>query len=718
MKIYFTTLVTLIATTISFSQEKYTEINESNFVENDTVKRLKEVIVQGQNPNKKASGSKTNIDVMDLPQATSIVNEETLKQQQVKSLSDVLKNSNGIYIMGTAGGYQEEIASRGFSLRSDNTFKNGIRYYNGMMIETSGLEKVEFLKGSAAMLYGNVAPGGILNLVTKKPKYDFGGEVGFQYGSFNTYKPTFDIYDGIGKSKKVAFRFNGSYEKADSYRDYVASERFYFNPSFQIKLSDKTNILVETDYTNDSRTPDFGAGVIDYEIVSIPRSRFLGVTWGKYDAEQLSNTISLTHYLNSNWNIKFINGIRYYKTELFSNARPNTGGAINSNGDWTRNIQKSEAKDNYFIQQLDLKGKFTTGSVKHDVLIGVDSENYNTNSTRYNNFNNYDTINIFEDYDPSTESGIPTLTKNTLTKTPISRFGIYAQDLISFTSKWKLLAGIRYSYQDTESNVYSYSLSTNSITNNYDDAFSPRVGLIYQPTKNHSLFATYSNSFDVNTGTDSNGKALTPSVINQYEMGIKNKLFNDKVQLNVTVYQINNDNLAQISLENGNTNSNIKELAGSIRSEGVEVDLSASPVKGFEIIAGYSFNETKYVKSNTYIEGSLLRYNPKNTANLSFNYNFEKGKLKGLNLGLINTYFGERYAGRSTQIRVAGDNRKLIYLEDYFQMDATLGYDFKKISIRTKLSNVFNELNYNAHDDNSLNPIAPRNISISLNYIF
>ncbi len=90
--------------------------------------------------------------------------------------------------------------------------------------------------------------------------------------------------------------------------------------------------------------------------------------------------------------------------------------------------------------------------------------------------------------------------------------------------------------------------------------------------------------------------------------------------------------------------------------------------------------------------------------------------MKGLNLGLINTYFGERYAGRSTQIRVANDTRQLIYLQDFFQVDATVGYQFKKATLRAKLSNVFNELSYNAHDDNSLNPIAPRNFSIALQY--
>ncbi len=686
-------------------------------LENDTVKikkyNLQEVVLTGKTIDNPVSIGKTDIKPMDLPQATAVITNETLENQQVNSITDILKNANGVYIMGNTGGYQEEIASRGFSLSSDNTFKNGVRYYNGMSFETSGLERVEFLKGSAAMLFGNVAPGGILNLVTKKPKYDFGGEVGFRFGSFNTIKPNVDVYGALNKKKTIAFRINSSFQKADSYRNYVSSERYYINPSVEFKITDKTKLLVETDYTNDTRTPDFGAGVINYEVVDIPRNRFLGVTWGKYDSEQLSNTITLTHTINSNWNVNFINGIRYYKTELFSNARPNTGGLIGADGNWNRNIQKADTKDNYFTQQANLNGKFSIGKTNHNFLFGADVENYKTYSTRYNN-ESYDTINIFEDYNPAIEGAIPTITKSRLTTTPISRFGIYVQDLVSLTEKWKVLAGVRYTYQDTENNVLTYSSNNTAITNNYDEAFSPRVGLIFQPTKNHSIFATYSNSFDVNTGADINNEPLKPSIIDQYEVGIKNKLFNEKIQANVTVYQINNDNLAQTSL----INPNFRELAGSIRSEGVEIDLSASPFKGFQVIAGYSFNETKYVKSNTYIEGSLLRYNPKNTANLSFNYAIESGKLNGLNFGLINTYFGERYAGRSTQVTTENDIRRLIYLEDYFQVDATLGYTFKKFSIRAKLSNLFNELNYNAHDDNSLNPIAPRNYSVALNYKF
>jgi iron complex outermembrane receptor protein len=266
--------------------------------------------------------------------------------------------------------------------------------------------------------------------------------------------------------------------------------------------------------------------------------------------------------------------------------------------------------------------------------------------------------------------------------------------------------------------VLSYATNNTSISINYDSAFSPRLGLIYQPSTNVTLFTSYSNSFEINTGQDELGNALKPSIIDQFEVGVKTKIVKERLYLNLTGYQITNENFYQQSLSNGNTYSYIKVLAGEVQSKGVEIDVIANPIKGLSILAGYSFNETKYVKSTYFIEGSQLKYNPKNTANFNINYNFEGRKLNGLSVGLINTYFGTRYAGRPTRVQIANDSRKLIYVPDYFQIDATMAYTFSNWTLRAKISNLLNELNYNIHDDNSLNPIAPRNYTTSLTYNF
>lgn len=681
---------------------------------------LKEIIVKGyvsQNERVVTVG-KIAIKPMDLPQSIMTIDRQVLDNQQVLKMSDVLMNTNGVYIMSGAGGYQEEIAGRGFAYGSSNTFKNGVRYFNGMMSELSGIEKVEVMKGSAAILFGNVAAGGILNMVTKKPRFDFGGEVTMRIGSFGLVKPIFDVYGAIDKSQKLAYRVNGSYEKANSFREGVSSERFYVNPSLLYKVSPKTDILIEGDYLKDNRTPDFGAGIINYSIVDIPRERFIGIPWSYYKSQQSSATATVTHRISDNWKLTVMGAYRNYSTDLFSNTRPNTGTAINTEGMWIRNVQRSEVSENYYLGQIDLNGTFQTGKINHQVLIGMDSDNYKTLTTAYTQLARYDTVNIFGAKQYKIRTDIPTLNPATLTTAPVSRVGVYVQDLISLSEKLKVLAGVRYSYQQTQSDVYTYSTKATTSSVAFDGAFSPRLGIVYQPTKFNSIFASYANSFTLNTGVDTTGKALPPSLIDQYEVGVKNEILNGKASLNITAYRIDNSNLAQTSLANGNTNTNIKELAGSVRSEGVEVDFSARPIKGLMLMAGYSYNETKYIKSNTYIEGSLLRYNPNHTANMSANYRFEQGKLKGLSVGITGVYIGTRYAGRSTRVQVANDAFRIIALPSYTQVDGNLGYTFKNISIRGKVSNIFNVLSYNVHDDNSVNPIAPRNYSLSVAFKF
>src|SRR5690606_40871444 len=157
------------------------------------------------------------------------------RDQQINTLGDALKNANGIALGANRGGVGENFFSRGYSLGGNNIFKNGARTNNGGQIEASTLESVEILKGSSALLYGGVSGGAVLNLVTKKPKFELGGEVSMRYGSWNRYKPTLDVYGPL--SDKVAFRFIGTGESAKSYRDYVNSERVYINPSVLYKVS-------------------------------------------------------------------------------------------------------------------------------------------------------------------------------------------------------------------------------------------------------------------------------------------------------------------------------------------------------------------------------------------------------------------------------------------------------------------------------------------------
>lgn len=697
-----------------------------DFTLHEDAKTLNEVTISAvKSYNRQpVSIGKLAIKPMDLPQGVMVINQEVLQQQQVGTMGDALKNVNGVYQMGATGGVQQEIAGRGFSYGSNNTFKNGVRYNNGIMPEMSALEKVEVLKGSAAILYGNVSAGGVLNLVTKKPVFQQGGEITMRAGSYDLYKPSFDVYGPISGS--VAYRLNGTYEKSRSFRDEVNAQRFYINPSFLINAGKKVSILVEGDYLNDNRTVDYGVGAINYALIDVPRNTFLGAAWSYNKVEQMGATATTTYRINNNWELRNVTGVQNYNGDLFATTRPNaSNNFIATSGKWIRGVQRSTSAEEYYMTELDLTGKFNTGSIEHNVLVGADVDKYLTNTLAYNGITKYDSVNVYDMNKYQQRSDVPSLTKNTLTQAPINRVGAYAQDLISVLNNLKVLLGARYSYLQTTSEVLTYAKNTSVKASNFDNAVTPRVGIVYQPMNTMSVFASYATSFVPNTGSanlDVNGKPLAPSTYIQYEVGVKNELFKGLLSANVTVYRIVNSNFVQPVLDS--LYPNAKEMGGEVTSQGIEVDIMTKSYKGFSLIAGYSYNETKYTKSNIYEVGSLLRYNPQHTANASLYYTFSNRTfLKGLNLGVTVQYFGDRVAGRSTRYLISGkevtnDTYKLMPLPAFTQLDASIGYQFSNISVRLRMTNVTDVLSYFVHDDNSVNPIAPRMLVGTISYKF
>ncbi|WP_395054601.1 TonB-dependent siderophore receptor [Flavobacterium sp.] len=726
-------LLVVLNFSFSFSQEIIIENQEDYYVENDTVKRkkgevLNEVIIISNPQKESVDIGKSKIKPLDLPQATAIIQKETLEQQQVLRISDVLKNTNGVYVSGAnnaSGNNQEEFGSRGFTFSGSNTFKNGIRFNGSLIPETSSLESVEVLKGSAALLFGNVGPGGILNLVTKKPKFNSGGEISFRASEYDFYKPTIDVYGRINNSESTAFRVVTSYEKGNSFRNSVSSERIYFNPSLLFNLSKKTSLLVEADYLKDSRTPDFGLTTIDYKIVELPRNSFLGFDWGKFNSNQQSFTTTLSHQLSDKWQLKGIYSYQGFETNLLSSLRPNATNLVQANGDWTRGVQKNDAKQDYSIAEIDLTGNFKTGKVNHNFLLGMDADRSLTNTVAFKNITYYDKINIFNPTQVIAKNAIyattiiPEMELNTNADAEIRRAGIYFQDMMELTSKFKVLAGLRYSYLENTTNTLTVSSNANVEATTNDNVISSRLGLVFQPTKNNSIFASYSDSFVLNTGTDKDFNALPTSTINQYEIGFKNEFLKNKLSINVTGYLIDYSNLAQTDFSNGNVNTNIKELAGAYRSEGIEVEI-VGKYRNFNILAGYSFNETKYTKSNIFDKGTALRFTPKHTANASVFYTFDQ-KLKGLELGIMSNYVGNIFGGRlrpnnaSTPAELA---RKPIPVDGFLQFDASIGYTLKSLTLRAKISNITNAFSYYVYDDNTVTPIAPGMLSTTLTYKF
>src|SRR4030095_13973739 len=617
----------------------------------------------------------------------------------------------------------ENFSARGYGLSSSNLFKDGIRINSGAMPEISSLEKLEVLKGSAAILYGLVSPGGAINMVTKQPKFEKGAEFLFRAGSYDLYKPALDIYGPAFRS--TACPLNGRYETLGSFRDVVTSKRYYINPSLLFNLGNRTQVIVQADYLNHKFTPDFGIGTYDNtKIPTVPIHNFYGTPWQYAKTRQTSSTASLKHQLNNNCTFNASTSSRQCQRDYYSTDRIQAS----ATGDWARPLNKTKTKDQYYIVQAYLTGKLTTGSINHTILTGIDADRYFTQTNSYNQPTIYDTINIFDAGKFKPRTDIPVTKDVRLISTPMNRFGAYAQDLVSLSDKVKVLAGLRWSYQNGEpvdTLTYATDIHTKGARNKIDQAFSPRIGIVYRPFNTTSVFASYSNSFSVNSGTDIYGNALSPSIIDQYEAGIKNDFFKGKLSANLTVYRIVNNNLAQTApfAADGvtpNNNTNLTALTGQTNSDGFELDLSSHPVNGLDIIAGYSYNYIRYTKTpdakGNFIEGERLINNPDSTGKSSMFYTIAQGWLKGLRMGASLFYTGTRYAGFNNTKGQTQTYKRNFEIDGFTTADLSASYNFKNVSLIAKLSNLTNTLNYYVHENYSVNPIPPRQVTTTISF--
>lgn len=717
------------------TREQQVEIKELatakvNLALQEDARQLREVIIQSNKTlnEKPVAIGKIAIHPMDLPQSIAVLGQEVLRDQQAQRLSDVIKNVNGVYLATVRASTQETFYARGYNLSSNNMFKNGARINTGTMPEMSALEKVEVLKGSAAILYGQVAPGGVINMVTKQPRFKSGGELSMRAGSYDLYKPAFDLYGPL--SQKVAYRINGTYESAGSFRDRVSSERFYVNPSLLFKLGNRTELVVEGDHLRHDFTPDFGIGSIDNtRIPDVPRSRFYGTPWQYAQTRQSTATASVKHQINEAWALNGSASYQKYNRDYYAIERIQAA----ANGDWNRPLGRAYNEEDYYTAQVNINGKFKTGRLQHTLLAGADADRYLTGTYAFNQPAAYDRINILDPNKFVARTDMPVAERIRHVEVPMNRYGVYAQDLVKLSDKLNVLAGLRYTYVQTlgADTLNMVSGKQTKGKDRKDQAFSPRLGLVYKPSEHTSVFASYSNSFLTNTGTDVEGNTLKPSVIDQYELGIKNEFFNGRLSANITAYRIVNNNLAQTApfLKDGvtpNNNTAIKQLTGQTTSDGVEVDIIGQPLPGLSIVAGYSYNYMRYTRTDTTVgsfrTGDRLVNNPAHTANGSIFYTVGNGRFKGFKTGVTVAYVGDRMAGWNTDLvktnGVSTYRNRQFEVKGFTTIDVSAGYSWRKLSLLAKVSNLANTLNYYVHENYSINPIPPRQLVATLTYRF
>ena len=740
---------TLQVTFVGLRQEQQTvtvvagQATKADFALSESAADLSEVVVTGTTIiNRPASASKADIAPLDLPQSIGVVSSTVIADQQVNRLGDALRNVSGVSLTQQRGGVAETFSARGYSIgvggAGGSIFKNGLIANTQGFPDASTLEAVEVLKGAAALLYGNVSGGLLINLVTKKPRYEWGGSVEMRAGSYRFYKPVLDVYGPL--TKNLAFRVVGTYENGRSFRDVVAQKRLYVNPSLLYKFGEKTDLLVQGDYLRSDITPDAGVGIINLNAESqllpnTPRSRYINLAWAYNVTDQASGSAVLTHRFSDQWRLSAIAGGQDTRVHGFGAAVPNN--AIAANGDYTRTLSAVNTSERDWNGQLNLNGKFDTGFLGHQLLVGADALRITSTSTSFKYLDAsgkigaaYDKINLLDRAKYAERTDVPSILDTARTTSPSYRFGGYVQDLITISPRFKVLAGVRYSWQNTQqttiANLDKQRERGGPAANKIDRAWSPKGALIYQPLPMLSFYGSYANNFTINTGTDIYLQNLAPSLVDQYEAGVKSELFGRRLFANLSLYRYRNGNFAQIAAfdqygkPNGNTN--LKELTGETTSDGVDVDVSGSFSQHFYFNTGYAYNYMRYTNTagvtGSPVEGERLTNNPAHTANASIFYTFDQPGWRGLKLGAAAFYTGQRLGGNNNTVGQVGSYSRLITLSGFTTIDVSVGYSYQHFSILAKLSNITNELNFLVHDRYSINPIPPRQFLTTVAYRF
>lgn len=660
-------------------------------------------------------------------QSISIISDKLIAQQGNLTIADATKNVPGVYTFATYGNKRESMSSRGF--RGIPILKNGVRVHSdfrgtGILTDMQGVDNIQVLKGAAAITQGVAtdlgSPGGVINIVTKTPKYYHGGNASVRAGSYGQLRTAFDVFGPLTSNENVAFRINGALERADSFRDGVSSDKFYFNPSFEWKVDDKSRLTLEMDYFDDSRSPDLGTinlGENDTNaIYDLPHNKFLGYANDKSLTKNATYSVRFSRELNDKLSLK----AAYFKSDLDLNDKGASLGSVIKNNagnpiyhQRNRGYSISDRKDSNSVLQFDLIGDdVKTGSISHTFQVGFDyrTSNYSTSSQTASNV---DIIDVYEDISTVLPSNL-NLSAKSLASAKSRALGFVAQDVITFNSWLKTFLGIRYSSTQTETETETTQ----------SDAFNPLAGVIITPFKNINVFASYTNSSYPRTASrlDINGNSLGNERYDQIETGIKTNWLESRLRFNFTFFKINNKDINLPVYDENWVATGYYQKGGNDERKGIEVELSGRILDNFEVITGYSYIDAQYKEHTSYVYGSAPLNTPKHTFNVYANYGF-KGKLDGLSLGAGVYYTGERpindwSSGAITHEGIV-PNMKPFDVDSYTQTNAQIAYQFNQHwNFRLLANNIFNKIGYNAYRTSYINQTDPRNFAGVLTYNF
>lgn len=710
---------------IDFNEKSALDFNFK--LENDS--QLEQVEVFGnrfKHPDKIEALTRLPLEPYEQIQSISVISEKVIQDQGALTISETTKNVPGVYTFSTYGNKRESMSSRGF--RGIPILKNGVRIHSdfrgvGVLTDMQGVDNIQVLKGAASITQGVAtdlgSPGGVINIVTKTPKYEFGGNATFRAGSFGQIRPAFDVYGPLNEQNTVAFRLNTAIERADNYRDGVSFESFYINPSLLWKTDDKTTVTLELDYFDDSRTPDIGTVNLAENdvnaIYNLQHNMFLGFKNDRSITKNSTYAIRFDRVLSEKLTLKGA----FYKSNLDLDEKgASLGTVITENNVPVYNLRKrgysiSTRSDNNTVIQFDLIGdELATGKIKHTFQVGFDYR-ITDFSTFSQSINNVDVINVFQNNTNSLPIGTK-LGTAVLANASSKSLGFVAQDVITFSSWFKTFLGLRFSTTET----------INTIENNTSNAFNPLGGLIISPIENLNIFVSYTNSSYPRTASrlSADGKELGNERYDQLEAGIKTNWLNNRLRFNLTLFKINNKDINLPVYDENWVATGFFQKGGNDQRQGIEIELTGRILENLEIITGYSYIDAQYKEHTSYVFGSAPLNTPKHTANIYFNYYF-RGKLEGLSLGSGTYYTGERPINDWSSGPVTHEgivpHQKPFYVEAYTLVNIQAGYKFSdNWDIRFLVNNVFDKIGYNAYRTSHINQTNPQTFAGVLAYKF
>jgi len=650
-----------------------------------------------------SSATRTDTPVQELPQSVQVVSRQLIDDLHATRMDDVLLYVSGVARQNNFGGLWDNYSVRGFSGNENggmNILWNGFASNRGYSPprDMANVETIDFLKGPSAALYGSSEPGGTINVVTKKPQFKAENSVDLSVGTQDFYRSTIDSTGAL--NDKMAYRLNAAVESKGGSRDDVRSKREFVAPAFTWLLTDRTTLNYEAEFLRQTVPLDRGIVAVNGRLDAIPVSRFLGEpNDGDIKMENQSHLLTLEHQLNDQWHLR--TGV-YHKEGSLDGYSTEASSLRADNATLWRQRRYRDYSWHDTSLQAEIGGKFNTGSVGHNILTGVeadwmtlDQRMLRVNPTAGSPY----AINVFN---PVYGQAQPTPTANTDTAERQISTGLFFQDQISLSERWRLLAGVRFdSFRSTLNNLRAGTTSRQD-----QSATSPRLGLTYLISQTISLYASVGKSFRPNSGSDASGNAFKPETSRATEAGLKYESSDKRVGATLAVFNITKQNV--LTVDPANTSFSI--AAGEVRSRGVELDFNGKFAQHWRVTGNLAYTDATVTKDNTLAVGTRLINVPKTSGSLLTVYEDldARGSLYGLGGGV--SYVGVR----------TGDATGTFNLPGYVTAKALAYWQFTpKMRLSLDVNNLFNKQYYASSYSNVwIAPGDERSATLGLNIKF